>query len=139
MTCSLSGKGIEKLMGRFGGLGKNIGKQAASAGKRAANSPQVRGAGRKAADAGKKAAKNKKVQGAAATAGGAAVGAVTKAASDAGTQGTRNWWSRRRDKKRAIALARQIKGGGFSENTIVDGEPHCIVWKNGVPLRAFPE
>ena len=38
---------------------------------------------------------------------------------------------------RAVKLARQIRGR-FSEDTIIGGEPHYVVWKDGVPVEAFP-
>jgi hypothetical protein len=47
------------------------------------------------------------------------------------------WSSRRFDRDRAIKLARQIRGR-FSEDTIIGGEPHFVVWKDGVPVEAFP-
>ena len=37
----------------------------------------------------------------------------------------------------AIKLARQIKGR-YSADTIIDGKPHHVVWKDGVPIEAFP-
>ena len=37
----------------------------------------------------------------------------------------------------AIKLARQIRGR-YSEDTIIGGEPHHVVWKDGVPVEAFP-
>jgi hypothetical protein len=47
------------------------------------------------------------------------------------------WSSRRFDRDRAIKLARQIRGR-FSEDTIIGGEPHFVVWKDDVPVEAFP-
>jgi hypothetical protein len=47
------------------------------------------------------------------------------------------WSSRRVDRDRAIKLARQIRGR-WSEDTIIGGEPHHVVWKEGVPVEAFP-
>jgi hypothetical protein len=47
------------------------------------------------------------------------------------------WSSRRFDRDRAIKLARQIRGR-WSEDTIIGGEPHFVVWKDGVPVEAFP-
>ena len=29
-------------------------------------------------------------------------------------------------------------GGQVSEDTIIDGEPHFVVWKDGTPVQAFP-
>ena len=37
----------------------------------------------------------------------------------------------------AIRLARQIQGR-WSEDTIIAGKPHHVVWKDGVPVEAFP-
>jgi hypothetical protein len=47
------------------------------------------------------------------------------------------WSGRRADRDRAIKLARQIRGR-WSEDTIIGGEPHHVVWKDGVPIQAFP-
>jgi hypothetical protein len=47
------------------------------------------------------------------------------------------WSGRRANRDRAIKLARQIRGR-YSEDTIVAGEPHLVVWKDGVPVEAFP-
>jgi len=47
------------------------------------------------------------------------------------------WTHRRVDRDRAIKLARQIRGR-WSEDTIIGGEPHHVVWKDGVPVEAFP-
>jgi len=47
------------------------------------------------------------------------------------------WRDRRVLKDRAVKLARQI-GGRISEETIIKGEPHVVVWKDGEPVEAFP-
>ena len=47
------------------------------------------------------------------------------------------WSARRVDRDRAIKLARQM-GGRYSQDTIIDGEPYFVVWKDGEPVRAFP-
>jgi hypothetical protein len=47
------------------------------------------------------------------------------------------WRDRRVYRDRAVKLARQL-GGRLSEDTIIDGEPHFVVWKDGQPLQAFP-
>ena len=47
------------------------------------------------------------------------------------------WQGSRVSRDRAIKLARQIRGR-FSEDTIIGGEPHYVVWKDGVPVEAFP-
>jgi hypothetical protein len=47
------------------------------------------------------------------------------------------WSGRRVDRDRAVKLARQIRGR-WSEDTIIGGEPHHVVWKDGVPIQAFP-
>jgi hypothetical protein len=44
---------------------------------------------------------------------------------------------RRRNRKLAISLARQMQGQ-YSEDTIVAGEERYIVWLNGEPRYAFP-
>jgi hypothetical protein len=47
------------------------------------------------------------------------------------------WRGARADRDLAIKLARQIRGR-WSEDTIIAGTPHYVVWKNGVPVEAFP-
>jgi hypothetical protein len=47
------------------------------------------------------------------------------------------WRDRRVDRDRALKLARQM-GGRYSEDTIIGGEPHFVVWKDAVPVQAFP-
>lgn len=47
------------------------------------------------------------------------------------------WRGARADRDRAVKLARQIRGR-WSEDTIIGGEPHYVVWKDGVPVEAFP-
>jgi hypothetical protein len=37
----------------------------------------------------------------------------------------------------AVRLARQIQGR-YSADTIIGGKPHHVVWKDGVPVEAFP-
>jgi hypothetical protein len=81
----------------------------------------------------KTAASNKVVQGLAATAGTAAVKKVGPAAQQ--RYGT--WRDRRVHRDRAIKLARQLNGR-YSQDTIIDGEPHFVVWKEGAPVQAFP-
>lgn len=90
-------------------------------------------AGRSIAAAAKAAAQNKTVQALAATAGAAAakqVGPVLQ-------QRYGTWRDRRTERDRAIKLARQM-AGRVSEDTIIDGEPHVVVWKDGRPIQAFP-
>jgi len=41
------------------------------------------------------------------------------------------------EREHAIKLARQM-AGRVSEDTIIDGEPHVVVWKDGRPIQAFP-
>ena len=48
-----------------------------------------------------------------------------------------SWRDRRVHRDRAIKLARQMRGR-YSQDTIIDGEPHFVVWKGGAPVRAFP-
>jgi hypothetical protein len=85
------------------------------------------------ATAAKAAARNKVVQGLAASAGAAAAKHVGPIAQ----QRYATWRDRRVDRDRAIKLARQIKGR-YSEDTIIDGEPHFVVWREGTPIQAFP-
>ncbi len=47
------------------------------------------------------------------------------------------WRDRRVYRDRAVKLARQISGR-LSEETIIAGEPHYVVWKDGKPVQAFP-
>jgi hypothetical protein len=47
------------------------------------------------------------------------------------------WRGGRADRELAIKLARQIRGR-YSEDTIIGGRPHHVVWKDGVPVEAFP-
>jgi hypothetical protein len=90
-------------------------------------------AGRAIAAAAKAAAHNKMVQGLAASAGAAAAKHVGPIAQQ--RYGT--WRDRRVDRDRAVKLARQIRGR-YSQDTIIDGEPHFVVWKDHAPVQAFP-
>jgi hypothetical protein len=83
--------------------------------------------------AAKAAARNKTVQGLAASAGAAAAAKAGAAAQ----QRYGAWRDRRVYRDRAIKLARQM-GGRVSDDTIIGGEPHVVVWKDGVPVEAFP-
>jgi len=47
------------------------------------------------------------------------------------------WRDRRVDRDMAMRLARQI-GGRYSEDTIIDGQSHFVVWRDGKPVDAFP-
>ena len=78
-------------------------------------------------------ARNKAVQGVAAT---AAARAATRA-EPVLRERYDGWVGRRVDRDRAIKLARQIRGR-WSHDTIIGGEPHHVVWKDGVPVEAFP-
>ncbi len=89
--------------------------------------------GRAIAAAAKAAASNKVVQGLAASAGAAAA----KHAGPLAQQRYGTWRDRRVHRDRAIKLARQM-GGRHSQDTIIDGEPYFVVWKDGAPVRAFP-
>ena len=89
--------------------------------------------GRAIAAAAKAAARNKAVRGIAVSAGAAAA----KHAVPAAQQRYGHWRDRRVYKDRATKLARQM-GGTYSEDTIIDGEPHFVVWKDGAPVQAFP-
>ena len=89
--------------------------------------------GRAIAVAARAAARNKVVQGLAASAGAAAA----KHAGPLAQQRYGTWRDRRVHRDRAIKLARQM-GGRYSQDTIIDGEPYFVVWKDGAPVRAFP-
>ena len=67
----------------------------------------------------------------------AAGAAAAKNAVPAAQQRYGVWRDRRVYRDRAIKLARQM-GGRYSEDTIIGGEPHFVVWKDGVPVQAFP-
>ena len=85
------------------------------------------------AAAARAAAKNKAIQGIAISAGAAAAqraGPIAQARYAA-------WRDRRIDRDRAIKLARQISGR-YSPDTIIDGTPHFVVWKDAKPVNAFP-
>lgn len=90
-------------------------------------------AGRAVAQAARAAARNKAVRGIAAS---AAATAATRLEPALRRRYDR-WRDRRLDRDRAIKLARQIRGR-YSEDTIIGGEPHFVVWKDGVPVEAFP-
>jgi len=85
------------------------------------------------AAAAKAAANNKVVRGIAVSAGAAAA----KRAGPIAQQRYSSWRDRRVDKDRAVKLARQINGR-YSTDTIIDGEQHFVVWKDGRPIQAFP-
>jgi hypothetical protein len=85
------------------------------------------------AAAARAAARNKAVRGIATTAGAAAAKKLAPIAQERYA----SWRDRRVDRDRAIKLARQIQGR-YSESTIIDGEPHYVVWKDETPVTAFP-
>jgi hypothetical protein len=89
--------------------------------------------GRAIAAAARAAARNKAIQGIAVSAGAAAA----KHAGPIAQQRYATWRDRRIDRDRAIKLARQLQGR-YSEDTIVDGQLHYVVWKDGRPIQAFP-
>jgi hypothetical protein len=90
-------------------------------------------AGRTIAAAARAAARNKTVQGLAASAGAAAATRVGPAVQ----QRYGAWRDRRVARDTAMKLARQL-GGRVSEDTIIDGRPHVVVWRDGRPVAAFP-
>jgi hypothetical protein len=90
-------------------------------------------AGRTIAAAARAAARNKAVRGIAVSAGAAAA----RHAGPIAQQRYASWRDRRIDRDRAIKLARQLRGR-YSEDTIIDGRPHYVVWKDGAPIAAFP-
>jgi hypothetical protein len=79
------------------------------------------------------AVRNKAVRGIAVSAGAAAARHVGPIAQERYA----HWRDRRVYRDRAVKLARQI-GGRYSEETIIGGEPHFVVWKDGEPVEAFP-
>jgi hypothetical protein len=85
------------------------------------------------ANAARAVARNKAVRGAAA----AAAARLATRAEPALRDRYERWSGARADRLLAIRLARQIQGR-WSENTIIAGRPHHVVWKDGVPLEAFP-
>jgi hypothetical protein len=90
-------------------------------------------AARRVATAARAVARNKAVRGVAAT-------AAARAAARAEPllrERYERWRGERTGRDRAIKLARQIRGR-FSQDTIIGGEPHHVVWKDGVPVEAFP-
>jgi hypothetical protein len=91
------------------------------------------GAGKSIAAMARAALRNKAVRAVAASAGAAAARKVGPIAQE--RYGA--WRDRRVFRDRALKLARQI-GGRYSEDTIIDGEPHFVVWKDGRPVEAFP-
>jgi hypothetical protein len=88
---------------------------------------QAMSAGRAIAAAARAAARNKAVRGTAGAAAARHVGPLAQARYG-------SWRDRRVHRDRAIKLARQM-GGRYSQDTIVDGEPHFVVWKHGAPRR----
>ena len=90
-------------------------------------------AGKSIAAAAKAAARNKTVRRIAAPAALAAARHVGPLAQ----QRYGDWRDRRVYRDRAVKLARQM-GGRLSEDTIIAGEPHFVVWKDGKPVQAFP-
>jgi hypothetical protein len=94
---------------------------------------QAMGAAKAITAAARAAARNKVVQGLAASAGAAAA----KKAGPIAQERYATWRDRRVDRDRAIKLARQLQGR-YSQDTIIDGEPHFVVWKDGTPIQAFP-
>ena len=90
-------------------------------------------AGKAIAGAAKAAARNNVVRGLAASAGAAAAKQFVPTAHER----YGSWRDRRVHRDRAIKLARQM-GGRYSQDTIIDGELHFVVWKDSAPVRAFP-
>ena len=97
------------------------------------NEITMSGAGRAIAAAARAAARNKAVRGLALSAGAAAA----RKARPIAEQRYGTWRDRRVHKDKAIKLARQI-GGRYSADTIIDGEPHFVVWRGQTPVQAFP-
>jgi hypothetical protein len=91
------------------------------------------GAGKSIAAMARAAVGNKAVRGIAVSAGAAAARKIAPIAQE--RYGA--WRDRRVHRDRAVKLARQI-GGRYSDDTIIGGEPHVVVWKDGRPVEAFP-
>jgi hypothetical protein len=91
------------------------------------------GTGRAIAAAARAAARNKAVRGIALSAGAAAA----RRARPIAEQRYESWRDRRVNRDKAIKLARQV-GGSYSQDTIIEGEPHFVVWRDGMPVQAFP-
>ena len=90
-------------------------------------------AARAIATAARAIARNKAVQGAAA----AAAAKAASGAEPALRERYDRWSGARADRLLAVRLARQIQGR-WSADTIIAGKPHQVVWKDGVPVEAFP-
>jgi hypothetical protein len=90
-------------------------------------------AGKSIASVARAAAKNKAVQGAAA----AAAAKLAANVEPALRERYDRWSGARANRLLAIRLARQIQGS-YSEDTIIAGTPHYVVWKAGAPVEAFP-
>lgn len=95
------------------------------------------GAGDKAIELAKKAATSGPAKKAANKGAEKAMLAAGAAAGALGTKRLKARADKKRSRDTAIRLARQI-GGQYSEQTIVDGEERCVVWKDGVPIDVFP-
>jgi len=78
-------------------------------------------------------ARNKAVQGAAA----AAAAKAAARAEPALRERYDRWSGARTNRVLAVKLARQIRGR-YSQDTIIGGKPHQVVWKDGQPIEAFP-
>jgi hypothetical protein len=90
-------------------------------------------AGKSIASVARAAARNKAVQGAAA----AAAAKLAANAEPALRERYDRWSGGRANRLLAVRLARQIQGA-YSEDTIIAGAPHYVVWKAGAPVEAFP-
>jgi hypothetical protein len=90
-------------------------------------------AAQRVADAARAVARNKAVQGAAA----AAAARLASRAEPMLRERYDRWSGGRSDRLLASRLARQIQGR-YSEHTIIAGRPHHVVWKDGIPIEAFP-
>ena len=90
-------------------------------------------AGKSIASVARAAARNKAVQGAAA----AAAAKLAANAEPALRERYDRWSGARANRLLAIRLARQIQGR-YTADTIIAGTPHYVVWKDGVPVEAFP-
>lgn len=97
--------------------------------------------GQAVGNAAKKAAKSD----AGKAAGGAAAGAVGAAGAKAATEAVagsdgavRGRIAKRKNRRMAIKLARQMQAQ-YSADTIIGDDTYSVVWKDGEPFRAFPK
>lgn len=67
-----------------------------------------------------------------------AAGAVSRAVASGGSGVAGKWQSARRQRDLATKLARQVRGQLSEAVFIGSTQAHWVVWKDGVPMAAFP-